>query len=84
MLGDILMGGGWLLNRKFEEPYKTAIQTKIVPCPQFGLDTVFRNPNKNRGWPAELRKATKSAKLNKSTNRTKDYGLYAIFFNGWD
>jgi hypothetical protein len=34
----------------FEEYQQPAIQTDIVPCPQssdHGLDTVFRNPNKN-------------------------------------
>jgi hypothetical protein len=28
-----------------------------------GMDTVFSNPNKNRGWPASLRNTAKSAKL---------------------
>jgi hypothetical protein len=50
----------------FEEYQQPAIQTTIVPYPQsldHGLYKVFRNPYKNRGWPAALRKKTKSTKL---------------------
>jgi len=68
----------------YEEYQQTAIQTTIVPCPQnsyHGLDTVFCNPNKNRRWPAALRKMTKSAKLIRiqlviGTNRRLDSFLY--------
>jgi hypothetical protein len=48
----------------FEECQQPTIQTTMVPCPQssdHGLDAVFHNPNKNKGWPAAMRKTTKSA-----------------------
>ncbi len=47
----------WIIAM-FEEYQQPAIETTILPTQSFdhGLDTVFRNPNKNSRWPTTLRK----------------------------
>jgi hypothetical protein len=55
----------------------------VVPCPQ-SSDTVFRNPNKNRGWPAALikkdNKIRETDKITACKYTNRDPNKQAVIF----